>query len=159
VAEDPFDSDAAFPRLGEDVLGMLEAAGERRPLAAGEILYRAGDSASDFFVVLHGGVAVIADFGSPTERVIGVHGDRRFVGELSLVTGQPAYLRAVVQDPGEAIVLSRDELQTVVSANQQLGDVIVNALITRRGLLIGLGSGLRLIGSHSRRTAAAFASS
>jgi thioredoxin reductase (NADPH) len=149
VAEDPFDSDAGFPRLGEDVLGMLEAAGERRPLAAGsEILYRAGDPASDFFVVLHGGVAVIADFGSPTERVIGVHGDRRFVGELSLVTGQPAYLTAVAQEPGEAIVLSRDELQAVVSANQQLGDVIVNALITRRGLLIGLGSGLRLIGSH-----------
>ncbi len=148
IAEDPFDSDAAFPRLGEDVVAVLEAAGGRRRLAAGEVLYRAGDPATDFFVVLHGRVAVIDDFGSPAERVIGVHGDLRFVGELSLVTGQPAYLTAVVQEAGEAIVLTRDELKAVVSANQQLGDVIVNAFIARRGLLIGRGSGLRLIGSH-----------
>jgi thioredoxin reductase (NADPH) len=148
VAEDPFDSDAAFPRLGEEVLAVLEAAGERRPLVAGEILFRAGDPSPDFFVVLRGSVAVIDGFGSPAERVIGVHRDMRFVGELNLVTGQPAFLTAVVQEPGDAIVLSRDELQAVVSANQQLGDVIVNAFIVRRGLLIGLGSGLRLIGSH-----------
>jgi thioredoxin reductase (NADPH) len=148
VAEDPFDSDAAFPRLGEEVLAVLEAAGERRPLVAGEILFRAGDPSPDFFVVLRGSVAVIDGFGSPAERVIGVHRDMRFVGELNLVTGQPAFLTAVVQAPGDAIVLSRDELQAVVSANQQLGDVIVNAFIVRRGLLIGLGSGLRLIGSH-----------
>ena len=69
---------------------------------------------SDFFVVLRGRVAVIDGFGSPAERVIGVHGDRRFVGELNLVTGQPAFLTAVVREPGEAIVLSRDELQAVV---------------------------------------------
>ena len=148
AAENPFDSDAAFPRLGEDVLAVLAAGGERRPLVAGEILFRAGDPASDFFVVLRGRVAVIDGFGSPAERLIGVHGDRRFVGELNLVTGQPAFLTAVVRERGEAIVLSRDELQAVVSANQQLGDVIVNAFIVRRGLLIGLGTGLRLIGSH-----------
>jgi thioredoxin reductase (NADPH) len=147
-AEDPFDTDAAFPRLGEEVLAVLEDAGERRPLVAGEILFRAGDPSSNFYVVLRGGVAIIDGFGSPAERVIGVHRELRFVGELNLVTGQPALLTAVVQEPGEAIVLSRDELQAVVSANQQLGDVIVNAFIARRGLLIGLGTGLRLIGSH-----------
>ena len=148
MAEDPFDSDAAFPRLGEDVLAVLEAAGERRPLVTGEVLFRAGDPSSSFFVVLRGRVAIIDGFGSPAERLIGVHGDLRFVGELNLVTGQPSYLTAVVREPGEAIVLTRDELRAVVSANQQLGDVIVNAFIARRGLLIGLGTGLRLIGSH-----------
>jgi thioredoxin reductase (NADPH) len=148
IPQDPFNSDAAFPRLGEELLAVLDAAGERRPLAVGEVLFRAGDPMSDFFVVLHGGVAVIDGFGSPDERVIGVHGEQRFVGELNLVTGQPAFLTAVVQEAGEAIVLSRDELRAVVSANQQLGDVVVNAFIARRALLIGLGSGLRLIGSH-----------
>jgi thioredoxin reductase (NADPH) len=146
--QDPFDSDGAFPRLGEDIVAVLSAAGRRRPLVAGVVLFRAGDPASDFFVVLRGAVAVVDGYGSPTERVVGVHGEMRFVGELNLVTGQPAYLTAVVQEPGEAIVLNRDELQDVVSANQQLGDVIVNAFIARRSLLIGLGSGLRLIGSH-----------
>jgi thioredoxin reductase (NADPH) len=77
-----------------------------------------------------------------------VHGDLRFVGELNLVTGQPAFLTAVAQEAGEAIVLSRDELQAVVSADQQLGEVIVNAFIARRGRLIGFGTGVRLIGSR-----------
>jgi thioredoxin reductase (NADPH) len=148
MAVDPFDTDAAFPRLGEEVLAVLDAAGERRPLATGDILCRAGDPASDFFVVLRGRVAVIDGFESPDERVIGVHGELRFVGELNLVTGQPAFLTAVVKEPGEAIVLTRDQLRAVVSADQQLGDVIVNAFIARRALLIGLGTGLRLIGSH-----------
>ncbi|MEA2219347.1 MAG: thioredoxin reductase [Solirubrobacteraceae bacterium] len=148
MEQDPFDSDGAFPRLGADVLEVLDAAGARRPLVAGEVLFRAGDAASDFFVVLRGRVAIVDAFGTPAERVVGVHGDLRFVGELNLVTGQPAFLTAVVEETGEAIVLSRDELQAVVSANQRLGDVIVNAFIARRSLLIGLGSGLRLVGSH-----------
>jgi len=59
MAQDPFDSDAAFPRLGEEVLAVLDAAGERRPLVKGEVLYRAGDPSSDFFVVVRGRVAVM----------------------------------------------------------------------------------------------------
>ena len=43
VPEDPFDSDATFPRLGPDLLAVLDAAGERRPLKTGDMLYRAGD--------------------------------------------------------------------------------------------------------------------
>jgi thioredoxin reductase (NADPH) len=148
MAENPFDRDAAFPRLGEELLAVLDAVGERRPLENGEVLFRAGDRWSEFFVVIRGRVAVIDGYGSAAERVIGVHGDLRFVGELSLMTGQPAYLTAVVREAGEAIALSRDELQAAISANQQLGDVILNAFIARRALLIGLGSGLRLIGSH-----------
>ncbi len=148
MAEDPFDRDGAFPRLGEELITLLDAAGKRRALKIGEVLFSAGDRASEFFVVLRGRVAVIDGYGSAAEHVIGVHGDQRFVGELSLMTGQPSFLTAVVQEAGEAIVLSRDQLRAAISANQQLGDVILNAFIARRALLIGLGSGLRLIGSH-----------
>jgi thioredoxin reductase (NADPH) len=148
MAEDPFDRGGAFPRLDEELLAVLAEAGERRALADGEILFRAGDPSSDFFVVVRGRVAIVDGFGSAAERVIGVHGEGRFAGELSLMSGQPAYNTAVVREAGEAIVLSRAELQRVIAANQQLGDLILTAFIARRGLLIGLGSGVRLIGSH-----------
>ena len=148
MPDDSFDRDTAFPRLSEALLAVLDDAGERRPLEAGQVLFRTGDRCSDFFVVVRGRVASIDAFGSATERVIGVHGEGRFVGELSLVTGQPAYTTGVVRESGEAIVLSRNELLTAVSANQQLGDVLLSAFIARRGLLIQRGSGLRLIGSH-----------
>ena len=39
-------------------------------------------------------------------------------------------------------------LQLAVGANQQLGDVLLTAFMARRAILIGLGSGVRLVGSH-----------
>jgi thioredoxin reductase (NADPH) len=145
--EETFDRDGAFPRLTEDQLAILDRAGERRTLVPGDILFRPGDH-YDFFALVHGRVAIVDDYGSPQESVVGVHGDSRFLGELSLITGEPAFLTAVVRAPGEAIVVRRDALHALVGVNQQLGDLILSALIGRRALLIGLGSGLRLIGSR-----------
>src|SRR5436190_694404 len=135
ATEELFDRDEAFPRLSDDLIAPLDAAGERRPLTAGEILFKAGDHSSDFYVVLSGRVAIVDAYRTPKERVLGVHTAGRFVGELSLVTGQPAYNTAVVREDGEAIVLSREQLQAVVGANQQLGDVLLTAFMARRAIL------------------------
>ncbi len=148
MAENLFDSDEAFPRVSPELLAVLDAAGERRPLTKGEVLYRAGDRSSEFFVVLRGLVAGIDGFGTGNERELGVFGERRFGGELSLMTGQPAFVTGVVREAGEAIVLSRDQLKAVIAQSQQLGDLILGAFLARRAVLIGLGSGVRLIGSH-----------
>jgi len=148
ATEGVFDRDEAFPRLSDDLIAPLDAVGVRRPLIAGEILFDAGDRDSAFYVVLSGRVAIIDAYGTKKERVLGVHEAQRFVGELSLVTGQPTYTTAVVREDGEAIELSREQLQMVVSANQQLGDILLTAFMARRAILIGGGSGLRLIGSH-----------
>jgi thioredoxin reductase (NADPH) len=146
--EETFDRAGAFPRLTDEQLAIVERAGERRPLALGDVLFRAGDRSYDFFVVIRGRVAILDDYGTDRESVIGVHGESRFLGELSLITGEPAFLTAEVRAPGEAIVVKREALQALVGANQQLGDMILSALIARRGLLVGLGSGMRLIGSR-----------
>ena len=145
--EDSFDRDAAFPRLGDDLIEVLDAAGRRRPLTEGELLFQTGDQLSEFFVVLSGRVAIVDGYGRPDARVLGVHGEARFVGELSLMTGEPVYNTAVVRESGEAIVLELDVLRRVIGANQQLGDLVLSAFIARRALLIGLGTGVRLIGS------------
>ena len=148
ATEQLFDRDEAFPRLSDDLTAPLDAVGSRRPLTAGELLFKAGDRHSAFYVVLSGQVAIVDAYGTKKERVLGVHAAQRFVGELSLVTGQPTYTTAVVREDGEAIELSREQLLAVVGANQKLGDVLITAFMARRAILIGLGSGLRLVGSH-----------
>jgi len=148
TTEPLFDRDEAFPRLSDDLIAPLDEAGTRRPIAAGEILFDVGDRDSSFYAVLSGRVAIVDAYGTKKENVLGVHTEHRFVGELSLVTGQPSYTTAVVREDGEVIELSREQLQAVVSANQLLGDVILTAFMARRALLIGLGSGVRLVGSH-----------
>jgi thioredoxin reductase (NADPH) len=137
------DRDGAFPTLGDEDLEILSAAGRRIAFSEGESLYRAGDAENDFVALLSGLVAIVDH-----DDVIGVHGARRFLGELNLVTGEPVYVSAVVQAAGEGIALDRDALQRVVSAHQRLGDMILRAYLARRALLIGLGTGTRVIGSR-----------
>jgi thioredoxin reductase (NADPH) len=146
LAETP-DQDGAFPRLTEDQLARLEAQGTRRRTHAGEVLFREGDEQYDFHVVLDGKVAVVEDQGGPHERLIAVHGPRRFLGELGLLTGQAALLTAVVREAGEELVVPVDRLRALIGHDSALGDLLLRAYFLRRERLIGLGAGLRIIGS------------
>jgi thioredoxin reductase (NADPH) len=141
------DQDGAFPRLTEDQLARLEARGKRRRTHAGEVLFSEGDEHYDFHVVLDGKVAVVEDYGGPQERLIAVHGPRRFLGELGLLTGQAAFFTAIVREPGEELVVPVDRLRALISHDPTLGDLLLRAYFLRRELLIGRGAGFRIIGS------------
>ena len=146
--EEPLENEAAFPRLTRELLAVLDEAGARRTLAEGEVLNRAGQVAQEFFVVVRGSLAGYEDYGGSTERLISVIGERRFWGGTNLVTGQPAYLTTVAPEDGEVIALSVDQLRRVIAAHQPIGDLIMGAFVARRALLVGLGAGLRLLGSR-----------
>src|ERR671930_1063613 len=93
------DHDGAFPRLSEEQIEVLAPYGERRRTQPGEVLFRAGDAGYDFHVVLEGKVAILDEYGDQ-EHVIAVHGPRRFLGELSLLTGQAVFFTAGVRGAG-----------------------------------------------------------
>src|SRR5437762_2958568 len=96
--------DTAFPSLDPTAIAFLEAVGERRTVGVGEYLYRAGDDAYDFFVVLSGMVDIILGGDSDDdEQQLAQHGPGRFLGELNLLTGQRVYVSARVAEPGEVI--------------------------------------------------------
>jgi thioredoxin reductase (NADPH) len=159
VPETP-DLYGAFPRLSEAQLAELSPHGERRAVSPGDVLFGEGEPTTEFIVVLSGKVAMVEGHGrGPDEQTIAVHGPGRFLGELSLLTGQAAFLTAVVQEPGEVLAVPADEVRALVARDQALGDLILRAYLARRSLLIGLGTGFRIIGSAIRRTASDCASS
>ena len=147
VAETP-DKDGAFPRLTEDQVRRLETEGERRLTQNREVLFREGDERYEFYVVLDGKVAVIDGCGCPDQRIVAVHGARRFLGELGLLTGQAAFFSAVVTEPGEVLVVPGERLRDLITQDADLGDLLLRAYFLRREMLIGLGAGLRIIGSR-----------
>jgi thioredoxin reductase (NADPH) len=153
--EETPDREGAFPRLTAEQIEALARCGERRAASEGEVLFREGDPHYGFFVVLSGKVAIAGEYGGRDERLIAVHGPGRFLGELSLLTGQTSFFTAVVREPGEVLVLPVEQLRRIVSEDAVLGDLILRAYLLRRELLIGLGAGLRIVGSryspHSRR--------
>jgi thioredoxin reductase (NADPH) len=137
----------AFPRLNDEQIAALSAHGERRPVQPGDVLYREGERVEDFFVILEGKVAAVQGFGGD-EQVINVHGPRRFLGELSLLTHRVSFVTAVVREPGEILVVPVDRLRELVGQDPALGDVILRAFLLRRSMLIGLGAGFKIIGSR-----------
>ena len=57
ATDEELDDEDAFPRLSLEQIAVLEAAGERRTLAQGEVLTRAGEVAREFCVVTRGALA------------------------------------------------------------------------------------------------------
>jgi thioredoxin reductase (NADPH) len=147
VAETP-DLNGAYPRLSDAQIAALSSLGQRRPARPDEILFAEGDRNCDFFVVLDGLVAMVEARGTPEERVISVHGRGRFLGELSLLTGEASYYSAVPVEPGEVLVVPAGRLGELVAHNPAFGDLILRVCLIRRSILIGLGAGLRIIGSR-----------
>ena len=53
VIDEQFEHEEAFPRLTRELLAVIEAAGEERTLAKGEVLNRAGEIAREFYGAGH----------------------------------------------------------------------------------------------------------
>ncbi len=142
------DDAVAFPTLADSELAVLAALGTRRPVAAGEYLYREGDPTYDFYVILSGAVEVVVH-ADGEERIINRRGAGRFLGELNLLTGERVYLSARIVEPGEVLVVPRAALQHVIATHPGLGDTILSAFLARRSVLLsGAAATIRVVGSR-----------
>ena len=146
-AETP-DSYGAYPRLTADQINRLTALGQQRIVQAQEYIFHAGDRNCDFYVVLSGTIAVVEPDSAANSQVISVHGPGRFLGELGLLTGEAAYYGDVALSEAAVLAVPVDRLRELVARDPQLGDLILRAYLIRRSMLVGLGVGLRIIGSR-----------
>jgi len=142
------DDTEAFLELNEAELEALRPVGERVSVSAGQYLYREGDPAYDFYVVLAGVVEIVVT-ADGAERVLARHAAGRFLGELNLLTGQRVFVSARVAEPGEVLAVPRDALRRLIATNAGLSDRVLAAFLARRGLLMtGASSAIRCIGSR-----------
>ncbi len=153
VVADP--SDLRFPSFPPDVLLELSEFGERRELAAGDALYRAGEARWDFYVVIEGEVEVVRE--DETQQLVVVYGPGQFVGELGLLTGQRTYLTARATREGVVLVILHDEFRRLMATKPTISDTIFGALIGRRETLrtTSGGEAVQILGSRFSRDALA----
>src|SRR4051812_33781055 len=118
------DATGAYPRLSDQQLAALELWGRRRATALDEVPLREGDVDYDFYVVLSGAVAIYDESG-PEPELLAVHGPRRFLGELSLLTGQASPFTAVVREPGAVLQVPPERLRDLAARDPGLGDLIL----------------------------------
>ncbi len=136
------------PTLSPTQLEQLAALGTTRTAATGDVLFRIGDRTYPFIVIVEGEAAIYGADGREIVR----HGASGFLGEVSLLSGQTAYLTAVVTQPMRYIEIDREALRRLMYEDAVLADVIMSSFIARREALQQLeGVGLEIIGPRESR--------
>ena len=135
------------PKLREDQIEVLKRYGQVKEAEAGEVLFRAGDASNDLIVVLQGEVEVIDDFASEAQTM-GILRAGRFVGDLTMLTGQAVMASAMMRGGGKVLAIPREQLKEVVTEEPNLSDIILKSFIARRSWGMRAGVGLRIIGSR-----------
>ncbi len=150
----PGDS-TAFPTLTDAQLARLVDFGDETAVPAGTSLFVEGQSSYDLIVILDGEADVLyADAGKEVETVLATHGSGHFLGELSLLTGQRTFLRGRMRTDGRIRRITPDEFRRLLASDPEIGDIIFEAFVERREIILrGVGAGsLRIIGSrYSKR--------
>jgi thioredoxin reductase (NADPH) len=140
--------EALIPGLDDSEIEYMESYGTRRMVHAGDYLYRAGDAAYDFYVVLSGSVEIVLDVDG-NEQVIVTHGPGRFLGELNLLTGLRVFVSARVAHDGEVLAIPVEEFRRIIATQPQLSEKILATFMARRdALLTGAEDATRVIGSQ-----------
>ncbi len=141
-------SDQRFPAFSADALKELAEFGERREMAVGDALYRAGDARRDFYVLIEGEVEVVRD--DESQQLVVVYEPGQFVGELGLLTGQRTYLTARATRSGSVLVIPHDEFRRLMATKPIISDTIFRALIGRRETLrtTSGGEAVQILGSR-----------
>jgi thioredoxin reductase (NADPH) len=123
--------------------------GAEQSVAAGQLLFQAGEASYDLFVVLEGAVEVVRSDGGD-EVVLAAFGPGNFVGELTLLTGQRRFLTGRVTQAGRVLVIEQSEFRRLMSLRPALAETIFTALVARREILrSGEGAqAIRIIGSR-----------
>ena len=145
--------DHAFPTLTAQQVSRIEAHGQRRATARGDVLVEAGDRAAPMFVVLRGELQALRPTDT-AETLIVSHHAGQFSGEGNMITGRRAIARLRVSEPGEVIQLDREPLLALIQTDAELSEILMRAFIQRRLGLIARDLGdVVVIGSlHSSGT-------
>ncbi|MDI7862847.1 FAD-dependent oxidoreductase [Rhizobiaceae bacterium n13] len=126
----------AFPRLTAEMVARVARFGRQDRFDSGAYLYEVGDREVDFFIILDGAVDVFESDGRAGHVLIATHGENQFTGELHHLSerGMLVCARAIV--PTSVVRLPRAALLQLVSAEPDIGEIILRAFILRRTRLL-----------------------
>jgi CRP-like cAMP-binding protein len=109
----------------ESVLPMIQS----RRIAAGDILFRAGDPGDALYIVARGKVEVLADSAQGSKdsgKLLAVLGQGHAFGEMALLSGQPrtATIRAIEET--DLLAISKADFEQLIAADRQMARAVEN---------------------------------
>lgn len=142
-----------FPNLTPAQIERVRAVSKLRRVEAGEILFRPGDTAVPFFVLISAAMEIVQP-DLQGEKLITTHQPVSFTGELSMISGQRALVLGRITEPGDVLELSAEGLRSLIARDAELSEIIMRAFILRRLVLITkhLGNVILMGSRHSAAT-------
>jgi len=111
-----------------------------REVTAGEILYEPDDDTPPVYVVISGGIKILA-VGGPEERTVTTYGGGQFSGELLMISGRKSIYRCQATEAGTLLELSARDLRALIGKDAELSDIFMKAFLARRLSLQEKGEG------------------
>jgi thioredoxin reductase (NADPH) len=144
------------PILTAPQIERIRVFAKPREVTAGEILYQPNDDTPPVFVVLSGGMKILA-VGGVEVRTVTTYGAGQFSGELLMISGRKSIYRCQVTEGGTLLELSAKNLRAIIGKDAELSDVFMKAFLARRLSLKEKGEGnVVILGSrYSANTLAA----
>jgi thioredoxin reductase (NADPH) len=142
-----------FPKLSDAQLQRIARYGEKRHVSAGEVLFDQGTSALGIHVVLSGAVEIVRP-GIVGDELITVQHPGEFTGEVNVLAGRRALVRARMVEEGDVLVLGPQGLRRLIQEDSEVSELLMRAFILRRVALIagGLGDATLIGSAHSAGT-------
>ena len=142
-----------FPKLNDAQLQRIARYGEQRHVPAGEVLFDQGTSALGIHVVLSGAVEIVRP-GIVSDELITVQHAGEFTGEVNVLAGRRALVRARMVEDGHVLVIGPQGLRRLIQEDSEVSEVLMRAFILRRVALIagGLGDATLIGSAHSAGT-------
>lgn len=144
---------AAFPKIDDAKLALLEPLGEHRTLPRNAMVYRAGERDLPLTVVLRGEVEVFEDR-EGTVQILATPGPRDFIGDVAMLQGTSSLASARVKSKeAELLHVPAAKFRKALAELPGIGEPIVNAFIMRRQRLQRDHefAGLRILSSREDR--------
>lgn len=101
-----------------------------KTVESGELLFRAGDTGEDMFVIRSGSVRVFIE-AAGQEKTLAILGPGEFVGEMSLLTGKPRTANAEVHESGELLTITGRVLEEMIVHNTEIALRLIKRLAKR----------------------------
>jgi thioredoxin reductase (NADPH) len=133
--------DQMFPTLDPSEIERVRRFGKMRSFSPGEPLAKVGEVGDGLSIILSGEVDVTRHDPSGQPAPISTVGPGAFLGELAQLAGRPMMVDATARGSVAALILPPNQLRALLTAEAELGERIMRALILRRVGLLETGAG------------------
>ena len=152
---DPMAREAqTFPHLSDEMAARVARYGSEEQFAAHAPVFSRGDRSVDFFVVVAGSIEIFDVDEHDQPQVFAVLRERQFAGELDLFNDRQVLVSARAGEASRLLRIKRADFRRLVSAEADIGEIVMRAFILRRvGLIRHLHGAVVVVGpAHSANT-------